>query len=92
MVHSQGGIYHFWSGIYHDATFQMVGPARRRRPRPARGVEWVRFGAANGPGPGQVTSAHGSGHWESEGAWDGRARPGDSILSRRVGRRGRRPP
>ena len=23
MVHSQGGIYHFWSGIYHDATFQM---------------------------------------------------------------------
>ena len=24
MVHSQGGIYHFWSGIYHDATFQML--------------------------------------------------------------------
>ena len=24
MVHSQGGIYHFWSGIYHDATFQIT--------------------------------------------------------------------
>jgi hypothetical protein len=23
MVYTKGGIYHFWGGIYHEATFQM---------------------------------------------------------------------
>ena len=39
MVHSEGGIYHFWSGIYHDATFQMSSAAEPRRHRQSLPVQ-----------------------------------------------------
>ena len=43
MVHSQGGIYHFWSGIYHDATFQMLSGHRL--------TSESRSGGCHGPPP-----------------------------------------